>query len=188
METDQNLFWSKWGIYVTIICTVLGLLVGSFYTKWVAIDTQKEYQKQLVNNAIREVEYNLQISWYNTDKYIETPNIFPKLRTSALWEVYYNSNYFWNDDDANKDKLLECLNEIDWNDRLIPLQYQSPFILQQVDNSSEDVTYSDLVQDRAEKEIHEIHQALYDKYNSSIKYKLEKVKTYLVQTYLVQTQ
>lgn len=178
-------FWGRWGIIATLICAALSFFGGGIYTKWVAIDTHNEYLKQLLNSAISEIEYNSQISWYNNDKYIDKSLYFSFIRTDALWELYYNSNQIFAKNRAVTNELKECLDEMEGINRMAYAQYGEIVLILRIATDDEITSSSDenikkLLTELEPKIMKDLHQKMYDKYNSNVIFLMAKVKTYLI--------
>ncbi len=124
---EVAIFWGKFGVFITIGCFILGLVGGSIITLWVAADTQETYIRSILANAISEIDYNRGISWYQNERYIETSNYFSNLRTSALWQAYYNCGIMFGNDSAVTKQVIKCLDEIDWINRLGFTQYSKDY-------------------------------------------------------------
>jgi flagellar basal body-associated protein FliL len=169
----------KSNVIVTVLCTLIGIGFGFLIAKQSAKDARQEYHKRLLNSAINELEYNLQISWYNDEKYIEMATTFSALNTKALWEVYYNFEEIFGDQQAIKKDIKNCLNEIDWINRLVPSQY-SPEILSPVIAYFEGQLTEESIKANTEQLMQYLHEKMYDKYQSSAKILMSEVRDYLV--------
>lgn len=118
-DKSQAAIWGVRSVLVTVVCTLAGVLLGSIVTLWVAVDVEHAETTEALENAIFELEYNIELSWYNDEKFIYSTHRFSELRDQTLWELYYLRGQLWSDGEkAVADQLLECLNEIDWINRL----------------------------------------------------------------------
>ena len=174
--------WKRSDIWIPIICSILFFILGSLYSKWIAIDTHNEYLKQILTNAISEIEYNLKITWYNEDKFINSDQPFSNLRDGAIWEVYYNSNQLFENDQATIDKILECLREIDGINRQALRQYNyigfGIVVGEQLHNEYNDEVFQSIAESTKPR-LYKLHEEMQNSYNKIAKHVLKQVKGYL---------
>jgi hypothetical protein len=127
MAKDNKSTATIWGVrsvVVTVVSTLAGFILGTIVTLWVAVDVEHAEKIKTLENAVFELHYNIDMVWYNDEKFINTTNRFPELRDKALWELYYHRGNIWvSGEQAVVDNLLECLNEIDWINRDALSQY-----------------------------------------------------------------
>ena len=171
--------WGALWVASVFICAILGFFAGSMYTKQVSLEGEKGYLKQLLINAISEIDYNSQISYYNDQRLISAPQPYPELRTQALWQVYYNSHRYWAADSAFTPKILKCLNDIDWINLLVPSQYTEPLIVQYADKKMTRLEVSSAVLFSSQQQMARIHKELQSVYQNRVKQQLEEVNTFL---------
>lgn len=175
-------FWGKWGIYVTVICMGLGFFGGIIVTKWVAIDTHDEYLKQLLINAISEIDYNSQIAWYNNEKHIPYNLTFSFIRTDALWNVFYNCNQMYKNNEAVKNEIKECLDAMEGLNRLVLLQFSKIELVIDIPSNKEKngEILKKTIDDLEHDELIGLHGIMYSRYDSNVKPLMVKVRTYLI--------
>jgi hypothetical protein len=171
--------WGALWVASVFICAILGFFAGSMYTKQVTLEGEKGYLKQLLINAISEIDYNSQISYYNDQRLISAPQPYPELRTQALLQVYYNSHRYWAADSAFTPMILKCLNDIDWINLLVPSQYTEPMIVQYADKKMTRLEVSSAVLFSSQQQMARIHKELQSVYQNRVKQQLEEVNTFL---------
>jgi hypothetical protein len=189
IENDQT-YWGQRNITVTIVCAAVFFILGFFTNKWLSNDIREETIKytelEIINNAICELNYNLQIAWYQDRKFIDDIQYFSLLRTQALWAVFYDSDRLFPNNKAIKDKIIECLNEIDWINRLVPAQYipltalPPPEVVKTKPSDQEIAKMEKEIDVLLRSMIIPIHGEMYEQYQKSVKPLMEDVKKYLV--------
>ncbi len=173
-------FWGKVSVYATMACTIIGIFGGYLVSTWTTSDTRNNYYKSVISDAIGEIDYNLGISWYTTDRYVKSENYFSSLRTDALWRVYYNSDRIFHSDKPIKDNMKTCLDEIDGINRIVPTQYSTDLMSAVSNVKSGAITIGDI--DKFSLVIYSAyHQKMYDKFQQSAAPLMRKVKEYLIQ-------
>ena len=171
--------WGALWVASVFIAAILGFFAGGLYTKQATLEGEKGYLKQLLINAVSEIEYNSQISYYNDQRLISAPQPYPELRTQALWEVYYNSHRYWEADSASAPMILKCLNDIDWINLLVPSQYIDPMIVQYPGKEMTKLEVSATGAFSSQQRMERIHEELQSVYRNRVKAQLEKVRELL---------
>jgi hypothetical protein len=180
-KESSTVAWGKRGIIINIICTVVAFFAGSIYSRWITIDNQNEYIKQLLYNAISEVDCNLTNAWYTSDNYVNMPLYFSDLRTQALWNVYYNKHIIFKDDLATADQVLNCLNEIDWINREAMTQYTQSNVAIPINHpgdipSAEKI--AEMIKDPDNSPLVAAHKDMFARFRSKVAPNLTKIKSY----------